>query len=109
MNRLPSSGIITGAAGGIGKALTLTLAGAGVSLIASDLDLGGLDELVRETAGLPGQVIGVAGDMLDAELPHRLRERALEAFGGIGLLVNCSGLLKDARVQKMPAELLSRV
>ena len=54
MNRLPSSGIITGAAGGIGKALTLTLAGAGVSLIANDLDPGGLDELVRETAGLPG-------------------------------------------------------
>jgi 3-oxoacyl-[acyl-carrier protein] reductase len=109
MNQLPSSGIITGAAGGIGKALTLALASAGVNLIASDLDQGGLDAMVRESAGLPGEVIGMAGNMLDAELPHRLRERALEAFGGIGLLVNCSGFLKDSRIQKMPAELFRQL
>lgn len=109
MTERPSGGIITGAAGGIGKALTLALAGAGFDLVATDLDQGGLDALVREADGLPGTVIGMAGDVRDRDLPQALRDRALADFGGIGLLVNCSGYLKDSRVQKMPEALFRQL
>ncbi|WP_162978269.1 SDR family NAD(P)-dependent oxidoreductase, partial [Pseudomonas aeruginosa] len=109
MSTLPASGIITGAAGGIGRELTLTLAGAGIDVIATDLDQSRLDDLVRSAYSLPGRVIGVAGDMLDPELPARLCQRAIEDFGGVELLVNCSGMLQDARVQKMPVELFRRL
>lgn len=109
MSTLPSNGIITGAAGGIGRELTLTLASAGIDLIATDLDQDRLNDLVKATYDLPGRVIGVAGDMLDADLPARLCKRAQEDFGGIELLVNCSGWLKDARVQKMPVDLFRQL
>jgi 3-oxoacyl-[acyl-carrier protein] reductase len=109
MTDLPAAGIVTGAAGGIGRAATLSLARAGVNLVATDLNAEALATLVQDAAELPGRIVGLPGDILDAHLPSALRDRALQAFGGIGLLINCSGLLKDARVEKMSVELFRKL
>jgi 3-oxoacyl-[acyl-carrier protein] reductase len=109
MSDLPHSGIITGAAGGIGRAVSLSLAKAGINLVVTDRNAEQLRILERDAAGLSGRVEGLPGDMLDIQLADSLRDRALNAFGGIGLLVNCSGFLEDARIEKMPAELFRKL
>lgn len=106
---LPAAGIITGAAGGIGRATTLRLLRAGIDLLATDLHADALGVLAGEAAGLPGRLVTADGDLLDPALPAALRDRALDAFGGIGLLVNCSGFLQDARVEKMTVALFRRL
>jgi 3-oxoacyl-[acyl-carrier protein] reductase len=109
MTKLPANGIITGAGGGIGRELTVTLASSGIDLIATDLNEENLAATVEASKGLTGKVIGVVGNMTDARLPTRLCETAIDSYGGVELLLNCSGFLRDARIQKMPVELFRQL
>ncbi|EHK76504.1 subunit of 2-[hydroxy(phenyl)methyl]-succinyl-CoA DH [Sinorhizobium meliloti CCNWSX0020] len=102
-------GIITGAAGGIARELTLTLASAGMNLVASDLNAQRLKDTVAEANAMGARVIGVAGDISDPALPSKLCRAAVDNFGGLDLLLNCSGFLKDARIQKMPLEVFQQL
>ena len=85
--------IITGASRGLGLALATGLAGAGWQLV---VDARGAEDLAGAVTelewGANGQVVGLAGDVTDAE--HR---RALVAaagrLGGLDLLVNNAGIL----------------
>lgn len=95
--------IVTGAAGGIGRAIAERLAHEGARLVVTDLDAAGLDDLADRFGG--GQVVAVAGDITDRDLPDRLVAAARGSFGDPTALVNCSGWLKDARLHKMPVSL----
>jgi 3-oxoacyl-[acyl-carrier protein] reductase len=111
MNRT-LTGILTGAAGGIGSEIALRLAGEGARLVITDLDRGGLERVVEESASRnkgAGKLIPVEGDATDPALADKLVSAALEAFGQIDVLVNCSGWLKDDRVQNMLPDLFSRL
>lgn len=107
------TGILTGAAGGIGRAIALRLAGEGARLVISDLDEAALHRLTNEystgSGGGTGRLIPVAGDMLDAGLGGKLTEAALNEFGELTVLVNCSGWLRDDRIQNMPVDLFRRL
>lgn len=109
MNELPGTAIITGAAGGIGRSVCLLLSEAGINIVANDRNAGQLKVLEQDAGGRPGRVIGVPGDLLNPNLAIQLRDCALNDFGEIGLLVNCSGYLEDARVEKMSAELFRKL
>ncbi|CAL8476953.1 SDR family NAD(P)-dependent oxidoreductase [Caballeronia sp. S22] len=113
MNR-PLIGIVTGAAGGIGSAIALRLAAEGARLIITDLDRGGLERVADEHASRNsgsdvGKLIPVEGDATDSALSEKLVSSALDAFGQINVLVNCSGWLKDDRVQSMSPDLFGRL
>jgi len=100
----PIIGIVTGAAGAIGKAIAIALAESGANLIVTDLDQEALDKFITESSHLPGKLVGMAGNMLDPELGRKLVARTMSEFGTPNLLVNCSGLLLDNRIQKMSVE-----
>jgi NAD(P)-dependent dehydrogenase (short-subunit alcohol dehydrogenase family) len=95
--------IVTGAAGGIGGAIAERLAHEGARLLVTDLDQVRLDDLAGRFDA--GQIIAVAGDITDPGLPARLVANATAHLGAPTALVNCSGWLKDARLQNMPADL----
>lgn len=101
--------IVTGAAGGIGQALALQFAAAGASVLATDLDRERLDGLLQQASGLPGRLLAVAGNMLDPALGTSLVAAARAAFGEVQVLVNCSGLLQDNRIRKMPLSQFRRL
>lgn len=105
------TGILTGAAGGIGRAIALRLASEGARLVISDLDPAALQALADDPAAQAGggRLLPVAGDMLDPAVPGRLVQAALDAFGGLTVLVNCSGWLKDNRIQNMPVDTFHRL
>ena len=78
---------MTGAAGGIGSAVTRLLSAAGADVVASDLEP--VDGLVS-----------VAGDASLAETAERTVATALERFGRLDVLVNNVGVtdrLQDDR------------
>jgi len=108
------TGILTGAAGGIGRAIALRLAGQGARLIVSDLDEKALVRLTDEFSSCEsgtgtGQLIPVAGNMLDADIGDKLAEAAFNKFGEVTVLINCSGWLTDDRVQNMPIDTFRRL
>ena len=106
---LPAIGIVTGAAGGIGKAVALSLAARGVDLVVTDLSESALAALSREGAALAGRMLAVAGDIVDPTLGAQLVEATTKTFGKPSLLVNCAGYLQDARIQKMNPQQFDRL
>ncbi|MGY0056169.1 3-hydroxybutyrate dehydrogenase [Streptomyces sp. LZ34] len=103
--------LVTGAAGGIGRACTLRLAAAGATVLAVDQDEEGL-------AGLAGLAAVAARDERAPGLPGRVETRALDltdldaaerAAAGVDILVNNAGLQLVRPIEDFPPEVFSRV
>ncbi|TMR95256.1 SDR family NAD(P)-dependent oxidoreductase [Nonomuraea basaltis] len=74
--------IVTGASKGIGLAVARTLAEEGAHVVVVSR---------TRTGELPGKVVQVAADLMDAQAPARVVARAVEEFGGVDILVNNAG------------------
>ncbi len=85
--------IVTGAAKGMGAAITTTLAREGADLVLAARDTTALDEVAEEVRALGRDAFVVGCDVTsDAEV-RAMVARALEAFGGrIDILVNVAGV-----------------
>jgi 3-oxoacyl-[acyl-carrier protein] reductase len=82
--------IVTGAAGGIGRATALRLAGEGALVLAVDIKASGLDETV--SLGSKGRIMGLIADMTDRAVPDAVAAKAVAAFGRLDMLVNNAGI-----------------
>lgn len=80
--------VITGGAAGIGHATAAFFTKKGVNLVLADLNAD-VDAIAKD---LGAEHIGLAGDILDGQYRRRIVERAVEAFGGIDILVNSAGI-----------------
>jgi len=83
--------IITGASGGIGRAISLTLARAGARLALAARRPEPLEAVATEARTLGVPVLVVPTDVTRSDQVHRLVERAREDFGRIDILVNNAG------------------
>lgn len=85
--------IVTGAAGGIGRASAVLLAAEGSRVGITDLNAEALEETaaIIRTAG--GEVIAIAGDIVQPETIDSLTTQVLEAFGHVDGLVNNAGIV----------------
>jgi short-subunit dehydrogenase len=84
--------LVTGASSGIGRALALDLARAGVQLALTARRADRLQALCDEIAAGGGRAEFVAGDIADAEVRAACLARADSALGGLDLLVNNAGV-----------------
>ena len=84
--------IVTGAASGIGLAMTLGLMEAGHNVIAVDRNADGLAQLAKQAEGLQGSVHGVTADLAQPDSFAYVTGAALIKFGRIDALVNNAGI-----------------
>src|SRR3954466_12299185 len=96
--------IITGAARGIGSEHALAFAREGALVVVNDLgvardgtgeDTGPAREVVDEIVAGGGDAIANGDDIADWEGAHRLVQTAVDTFGGLDVLVNNAGFLRD--------------
>lgn len=87
--------IVTGAAGGIGRATVAKLSSLGVQIVCVDLNADALASLVADTVAAGGEAVAVAGDVTDPGLSTRAVTAALETFGALHILVNNAGMGSD--------------
>jgi rhamnulose-1-phosphate aldolase/alcohol dehydrogenase len=83
--------LVTGAAGGIGKATAKKLTAEGACVVIADLDLGKAEAAAAEIGG-PDIAIGVAADVSKEAAVQAMVDAAVLAFGGLDLVVNNAGL-----------------
>ena len=83
--------LVTGAAGGIGKAIASRLAADGACVVVADLDADKASEAAAEF-GNTDVAIGVQADVTDGAAVRAAVDATLLAFGGIDLVVNNAGL-----------------
>ena len=84
--------VITGAAGGIGRAAAERFAREGASVVAVDLAGSALDEVVALVDAAGARAVGVPADVSKSSDVERYVRTAKERFGGIDAFFNNAGI-----------------
>ena len=80
--------IVTGAAGGFGRAFADGFAAAGAKVVAADIAAKGAQETAERIRATGAEALGIAADVTDASSLEAMAAAALATFGGIDVLVN---------------------
>jgi 3-oxoacyl-[acyl-carrier protein] reductase len=92
--------LVSGSGRGIGKAIALKLANAGARLVVNDLDNDVAQQTAQEIEALGVRAVVCAGDVTAPDFGERFVGTAVEAFGGIDIIINNAGYAWDSVVQK---------
>jgi 3-oxoacyl-[acyl-carrier protein] reductase len=86
--------IVTGASGGIGRAVATRLARDGFAVVVNYAgNAGKAEEVVAEITASGGRAIAVQADVASGPDVERLFKEARGAFGPIAVVVNCAGIM----------------
>jgi len=105
--------VITGAGRGIGREHALFFAREGAKVVVNDLggsadgvgaDAGPAQQVVDEITALGGEAVANTDDCADWDGGQRLIRTAIETFGGLDVLVNNAGILRDRMLTNMSEE-----
>ena len=89
--------LVTGASGGIGRAIALELARAGVDQVLVARRSDELASVVEEVARLGRRAEAVVGDVTDPAVRRQALDAAREKLGGLDILVNNAGVSAHGR------------
>ena len=93
--------VITGASAGIGEELAVSLAARGARLVLAARNEIALKTAVKRCESAGGRAIAVVTDVTDEKQCEALIARAVEAFGGVDVLVNNAGISMWARFEEV--------
>jgi NAD(P)-dependent dehydrogenase (short-subunit alcohol dehydrogenase family) len=102
--------IITGAGRGIGREHALLFAAEGAQVVVNDLggdaagsgaDASAAQQVVDEIVAAGGEAVANHDDVADWDGAKRLIDTALDTFGGLHVLVNNAGILRDRMLVTM--------
>jgi NAD(P)-dependent dehydrogenase (short-subunit alcohol dehydrogenase family) len=105
--------VITGAGRGIGREYALTLADHGAPLVVNDLggdrtgsgaDTGPAQQVVDEIIAAGGAAVANTDDISTWAGAQALVDQAVEVFGGLDVVVNNAGILRDRMLVNMSEE-----
>jgi 3-oxoacyl-[acyl-carrier protein] reductase len=97
--------IVTGGSGGIGRAVALTLAGEGATVVVNNrCSAKQADGVVDEICALGGTAIYIPADVTQSPAVEKMVSQVLERFGKIDILVNNAGVNRDALLPLMSSE-----
>jgi 3-oxoacyl-[acyl-carrier protein] reductase len=111
MSRTPiKTAIITGASGGIGRAVALRLAKDGFAVVVNYAgNVAKANEVVAEIKADDRRAIAVQADVANAAEVERLFKKTLDTFGAIDVVVNCAGIMPLSPISKGDVEVFDRV
>ena len=102
--------VVTGGGRGIGREHALELARQGAAVVVNDLggspdgtgaDAGAAQAVADEITAAGGKAVANVDDVSDWGGAERLIGQAMEAFGGLDVLVNNAGILRDRTIATM--------
>jgi NAD(P)-dependent dehydrogenase (short-subunit alcohol dehydrogenase family) len=101
--------LVTGGAGGIGRATALLFAREGAAVAITDINQQAGQAVAREIVHQGGRALFVPADVTRADDCRDVVERTLREFGGIHVLFNNAGIIRRASVIELSEEDWDRV
>lgn len=101
--------LVTGGGSGIGRAIALSLAGAGASVVVADLAREPASETVAQIQEQGGTAVAFAADIADPGAVQAMVDHAVTLFDGISILVNNAGLQHVSSIEEFPLERWNRL
>lgn len=95
--------LVTGAAGGVGRATALRLGRVGMDICLVDIDTAGLDRTASALQDLGVRAYVHAGDLSNRAFCVSAVEAAVAAFGRLDALCNVAGVLRPSHTATMQA------
>ena len=93
--------IVTGAGGGLGRAHALMLAGHGARVVVNDRAAAAAEAVTAEIVASGGQAIAAPASVADTAEVAAMVDDVTAAWGGIDILINNAGILRDKSFAKM--------
>jgi NAD(P)-dependent dehydrogenase (short-subunit alcohol dehydrogenase family) len=96
--------IVTGAARGLGRSYALAFAAEGANVVVNDIgtslsgegrDTSAADAVVAEIVAAGGKSVANYDDITDWDAAKRIVAAAIDAFGGLDVVVNNAGIVRD--------------
>lgn len=110
MKRLENKvAIITGAAGGMGKADALLFAKEGAKIVLTDIQEDKIKQVAEEIVQSGGEAIGLAHNVTSEEDWKRVVDQAVATFGKVDILVNNAGISSATPFLETDVELWNKV
>ena len=91
--------LVTGASSGIGRATALKFVAAGARVVLVGRDAEALEAVAGEVAQGGGEAFAVAADVTNEQEAERAVAASAEHFGGLDVLVNAAGGLRNGTVE----------
>jgi len=102
--------VITGAASGMGRAMTKLFALEGANVIAADINSEGVDSLIAELKDIPGTIKFCKTDVSKREECDNMLDTAVKDYGSLDILVNNAGIMDGMMpVSELTDDLWNRV
>jgi len=102
--------LVTGGARGIGRAIAISLAASGATVIVNYKgNQAAADEVVQAIAANDGQALAIQADISQSTEVERLFKAVLERSGKLDILVNNAGITRDTLLLRMSEEQFGRV
>lgn len=101
--------IVTGGGQGMGLAVALKLASIGANLAINDVDSSRADAAAQKVTAAGGNAIAAPADITSRTEVDRMVGKAIDAFGGVHILINNAGILYPTSVVEMAEEEWDRV
>src|ERR1700722_6276724 len=98
--------LITGAAGGIGRAIALRLVDEGASVVLCDIAEEPVESLASE---IGGQALAVVADVCDERAMKKAAQLAVDGFGSLDVVFNNAGVARSTPIETITRQTFNEV